>query len=294
MSTASSPIPPRLIDLMVEDATQGLSPQDDAELSAAIAQDESIRKEAEAYAMAATAVEFSLSRPNQAEALPEALRQKLLAAASSHVAETAQPALKLSATAADQAAARKPAESPTSFSFTDGKMFGWYAALAALVALCVVLLQANTPAVVPGPDAEPSLAEQYESLADDADTVAADWGFNPDGGDPAYTNTTGKVIWNADEQTGYMKLAGLPINDPNEFQYQLWIVDASRDTSIENTNRIDGGVFDITTEGEVIIPINAKLLARNAAAFAITVERPGGVVESKGPLQALAVVDQKG
>ena len=74
---------------------------------------------------------------------------------------------------------------------------------------------------------------------------------------------------------------------------RLWIVDASRDPKIENTNRVDGGVFDINAQGEVIVPINAKLLARNATAFAITVEAPGGVVESKGPLQALAVVEQK-
>lgn len=284
MSSTTKNIPPRLIDLMVEDATQGLSPQDEMELSSAIAQDDAIRIEAEAYAMAATAVELSLTQPQQVEALPDALRAKLIETAS-QIVHTAQPALQLSGTPATPTA--KP-EQASSFSFTDGKMFGWYAAIAALVALAFVL----TVEPPTGSSPEPTLAEQYEALTQDADTVAASWGFNADGGDEAYANITGEVIWNADQQTGYMKLAGLPVNDPTEIQYQLWIVDASRDTTVENTNRVDGGVFDVTAEGEVIVPINAKLMARDAAAFAITVESPGGVVESKGPLQAVAVVEK--
>lgn len=288
MSNEPKPIPPRLIDLMVEDATQGLTPQDEAELSAAIAQDELVRAEAEAYAMAATAIELSLSQSQRAEALPDALRKKLIATATRHVqADASAPVLKLNPSTTDKPAA--PAAAP--FSFTDGRMFGWYAAIAALVALAFVLTFEPTPQQTNDP--VPTLAEQYDALANDADTITAAWGFNADGGDPAYANTTGQVIWNADEQTGYMKLAGLPVNDPDQFQYQLWIVDASRDPKIENTNRVDGGVFDITAQGEVIVPINAKLLARNAAAFAITVEAPGGVVESKGPLQVLAAVEQK-
>ena len=290
MSNEPKPIPPRLIDLMVEDATQGLSPQDKAELSAAITQDETIRIEAEAYAMAATAIELSLNQPQQTEALPGALRKKLIATATGHVqVDTSAPAFKLSSSTTDTPA--PPATTP--FSFTDGRMFGWYAAIAALVALAFVLTFEPTNQPTTGPGSMPTIAERFDQLATDRGTITATWGFNADGGDPAYANTTGQVIWNADKQTGYMKLAGLPVNDPNEFQYHLWIVDASRDPETENTNRIDGGVFDITTQGEVTVPINAKLLARDAAAFAITVEAPGGVVESKGPLQALAVVEQK-
>lgn len=284
MSSTTRNIPPRLIDLMVEDATQGLSPQDEMELSSAIAQDDVIRIEAEAYAMAATAVELALTKPSQVEALPAHLRARLIETAEKIAAPT-QPDLKLAGTAAQTTA------KPTGFSFTDGKMFGWYAAIAALIALAFVIA-VETPQPAGTTNTEPTLAEQYESLSTDADTVAASWGFNADGGDEAYANITGEVIWNADEQTGYMKLAGLPVNDPTEIQYQLWIVDASRSTDVENTNRVDGGVFNIPAEGEVIVPINAKLLARDAAAFAITVESPGGVVESKGPLQAVAVVQK--
>ncbi|MEM6505347.1 MAG: hypothetical protein AAF711_07755 [Planctomycetota bacterium] len=302
MSRTTNNIPPRIEELMVDAATQGLSPQDEAELQAAITANPPLRDEAEAYELAATAVELSLTKQTL-EDLPPALRQKLMAAAPAAVA----PALKLSGTHADQPKHNAP------FSFSDGRMFGWYAAAAALVALAFVLFLEPTPQViekvvevevevpveriveveVPAPTpAQPTLTQQYAALSEDDTTVAASWGFA--GGDASqdYANAAGEVIWNRDTQTGYMKLTGLPVNNPTEIQYQLWIVDGSRSTDIENTNRIDGGVFDITVEGEVIVPIDAKLIARDAAAFAITVEIPGGVVESKGPLQVLAVVDK--
>jgi anti-sigma-K factor RskA len=276
MSSKTNNIPPRLEELMVDHATQGLSPQDEAELRAALASEPALRDEAEAYELAATAVELSLTRQSM-EDLPPALREKLLAAAPKR--SSATPTLSLSGTAADKPA---PADK---FSFTDGRMFGWYAAAAALVALAFVLaLEPKQPA---GTTPEPTLAEQYEDLADDTNTIAATWGFNADGGDPTYANATGEVIWNADEQTGYMKLAGLPVNDPSKIQYQLWIVDPARDAE-----PIDGGVFDITASGEVIVPIDAKLRSESPAVFAITVEQPGGVVVSEGPLQVVAAVQK--
>ena len=50
-------------------------------------------------------------------------------------------------------------------------------------------------------------------------------------------------------------------------------------TSLE-PHPVDGGVFDVTRNGEVIIPIDAKIAVSNPTAFAITVEKPGGVVVS--------------
>ena len=75
-----------------------------------------------------------------------------------------------------------------------------------------------------------------------------------------------------------MTLSGIPVNDPRQAQYQLWIVDPSRDADAP----VDGGVFDIPTDGSpVVIPIAAKLALRNPQAFMITLEQPGGVVKSK-------------
>lgn len=72
-----------------------------------------------------------------------------------------------------------------------------------------------------------------------------------------------------------MSIRGLPINDASKEQYQLWIIDPSRDDK-----PVDGGVFDITSDGESIVAIQAKLRVDKPTVFAITVEKPGGVVVS--------------
>ena len=80
-----------------------------------------------------------------------------------------------------------------------------------------------------------------------------------------------------------MRLVGLAKNDPRAAQYQLWIIDPSRDK-----RPVDGGVFDITSAGEVLVPITAKLRIDKPEGFALTREQPGGVVVSKGPLLVVA------
>lgn len=88
----------------------------------------------------------------------------------------------------------------------------------------------------------------------------------------------GKVIWSDQLQQGYMTLTGIPTNDPKKSQYQLWIVDPTRDADAP----VDGGVFDIPTDGSpVVVPIAAKLALNKPQAFVITLEQPGGVVKSK-------------
>ena len=97
---------------------------------------------------------------------------------------------------------------------------------------------------------------------------------------------TGDVIWSNQQQTGFMRFLDLPINDPTKEQYQLWIIDPARDDE-----PIDGGVFNVTTSGESIVPIQAKLQVLKPAAFAITIEKPGGVVVStQEKLPLIAVV----
>ena len=94
------------------------------------------------------------------------------------------------------------------------------------------------------------------------------------------------MVWDPATQTGYMRIAGLPRNDPNVAQYQLWIFDGTRDERYP----IDGGVFNIagTRDGEVVA-IHAKLKVAVPLMFAITIERPGGVVVSdRSRLAALA------
>ena len=93
-----------------------------------------------------------------------------------------------------------------------------------------------------------------------------------------FKQATGSVIWSDQLQQGYMTLKGIPVNNPSQSQYQLWIVDPARDPD----SPVDGGVFDIPMDGSpVVIPIAAKLVLNKPQAFVITLEQPGGVVKSK-------------
>lgn len=155
--------------------------------------------------------------------------------------------------------------------------FNWGWATAAMLAVAMFV----TNNVDFGSEA--TLESQRDELIARSNTTVIDWG-KPD--DPAYANVTGNVVWNDDLQQGYMLLSNMPVNDPASTQYQLWVVDSDRDA-----NPVDGGVFDIPAgETMVIIPINAKLEVSGPEAFAITREKPGGVVVSKGPLLVVAAV----
>jgi anti-sigma-K factor RskA len=76
-----------------------------------------------------------------------------------------------------------------------------------------------------------------------------------------------------------MIFRGLEPNDPRSAQFQLWIFDPSR-VDWDKTP-VDGGVFDVSAGEQVVIPIHAKLPVQDVALFAVTLEKPGGVVVSK-------------
>jgi hypothetical protein len=128
--------------------------------------------------------------------------------------------------------------------------------------------RARPGAAPPSEDPEPELL----ATAGDAATLA--WQAT---GDAAARGASGDVVWSPSQQRGYMRFRGLAPNDPKVAQYQLWIFDKLRDDRFP----VDGGVFDVTSGGELIVPISAKLPVGDAALFAVTVEAPGGVVVSK-------------
>lgn len=95
--------------------------------------------------------------------------------------------------------------------------------------------------------------------------------------DPAVGEGAGGTVrWSSTLQTGVLTLNGLELNEATQSQYQLWIVDRTREGP-----SVDGGVFDVEAEGEVAVAIDAKLLVGEPSAFVITIERPGGVVVSE-------------
>lgn len=136
---------------------------------------------------------------------------------------------------------------------------GWLAAAAAAI---VALFLWFGGADVPDP------ASLRETLLASASTLKRDWG------EPAApTGASGDVVWSQERQSGVMRIAGLAPNDPTAEQYQLWIFDETQQ------HPVDGGVFDVV-DGEVLIPIDAKLQVVKPTLFAITREKPGGVVVS--------------
>ncbi len=124
-----------------------------------------------------------------------------------------------------------------------------------------------------GPEATSALTARAKLLSTADDVLALKWTSTSAG----ETRDLGGVLWSDARQEGYMTFRSLPVNNPEVEQYQLWIFDERQDPKYP----IDGGVFNMPQhEGDVIIAIHPKLQVRGAAQFAITIERPGGVVVS--------------
>lgn len=243
-----------------------------------------------------TAAAIGISGIEADEQMPAHLYSKILASADSFYdkARTTQ-------------AVRTPAEAvgsdemqPT-FEFEPKKASwlgwaGWLVASVACIALAVnifttrsqkpVDIAANpSPTPIASPD-KPSPAKQFEEILASANVIKASFGPVPKG-PVELASAGGDVVWNDAKQTGYMKLHGLPKNDKSVSTYQLWIFDENQDAKYP----IDGGTFDINEDGDVIIPIDAKIATKNPKMFAITVEKPGGVVVSdRKKMAALAQV----
>ena len=86
----------------------------------------------------------------------------------------------------------------------------------------------------------------------------------------------GDVVWSAARQQGYARLAGLAANDPRAAHYHVWIVDRRRDPRFP----VDGGRFDVTAPGELVVALAPRLPIGDAGEFLITLEDPAGVVVS--------------
>jgi anti-sigma-K factor RskA len=122
--------------------------------------------------------------------------------------------------------------------------------------------------------APPTAAEERAALLAKSESLKITFGATKD---PAAAGVSGDVVWDSATQRGFLRFVGLAPNDPAVHQYQLWIFDGGRDKRYP----VDGGVFDIPPNAtEVVVPIHAALPVLSAKAFAVTVEKPGGVVVS--------------
>ena len=273
----------RLLDLLCEKAVRGLSEAEERELAALSPGTDS---EAEVQSLELAAAAILLAETN-IEPMPAHLEAKILAGAGRHF-----PAPEVQNESEQQARTVQWARPKRSFL----DWFGWPVAAAACAALVFFIfynqqrvnslqaqlqeLQRPTPA-----PAEPTMADKRDQLIREAsDIIRASW---TKGNVKESEAVTGEVVWSDEKQMGYMTFRGLPPNDPNREAYQLWIFEQA---SLEAHPK-DGGVFNVAETGEVIIPIEAKLKTVDPMAFAITVEKPGGVVvSSREKIAALAPV----
>ncbi|HKE42965.1 MAG TPA: anti-sigma factor [Steroidobacteraceae bacterium] len=252
----------RLLDLLVKQATEGMSAAEQSELDRLLAQHDD--GDPQLIERIAAAVALAGDFPD--EPLPAALRARIEAQAVKELPagqSNVTPLRPRSTAVASSAAGR----------------FGWLAAAACLV-LAVIAWWPKLREMVEPPVSvtrtvphTPTLAEQRLALLQKGATQS-EWSNTED---PASQGVKGDVVWDNATQRGFIRFTGLAANDPKRSQYQLWIFDARRDDRYP----IDGGVFDIPANAtEVVVPITAKLAVNQPAAFAVTIERPGGVVVS--------------
>jgi hypothetical protein len=278
-----------MVDLLIKQVTEGLSPAEqraldvlDSEVASAYARD---------LERAAAAV--ILAGGSNEQRLPAGLAETLARQASQHFASADKVAdLGVARTAAQAAAQAAASGDPRSAARAAPRTnrygaYGWLAAAACLVLAIFgwerspspppVVQVVTPPPAVSTPPVEPTPAtpaEERAALMAKSDSLKISLGATKD---PAAAGMTGDVVWDPATQRGFLHFSGLAANDPSVHQYQIWIFDAGRDKRYP----VDGGVFDVPANAaDVVIPIRAALMVRKPAAFAVTVEKPGGVVVS--------------
>ena len=249
-----------MLDLLCKKAEFGLSDHEERQL-------EELQKEAGTGDLSAsfelTAATLAMAGLDTSEEMPEHLRSRIVADSEKYFADNSR------------VREREPRGSIFNW-------LGWAVAAAACIALALNIYftrQPQAPVVrdvtpTPTPEQKLTLPQMRQALILSApDLARANWGP----GKMNEVKPSGDVVWSDAKQEGYMRLIGLPKNDPAKETYQLWIIAENQDPKTP----VDGGTFDINTDGEVIIPIHAKVKALNPQAFAITIEKPGGVVVSE-------------
>ena len=272
----------RLLDLLCKQATTGLEANELKELKE-LEKEFPEWKNDDSFEFAAAAINLTAVDPS--EEMPAHLRSKILASAEDffeskeEVQETISFAPKSQNDSLSTADSLSLAPKPSFW-----QSFGWGVAAFACIALAVNLyltrfqdqtdVAGNKPPVTQTPTPPLTDAQKREQLLASAkDTLKAEVAK----ADPKSPNDiSGDIVWSNSEQKGYIRFRGLPANDPGKSTYQLWIFDEAQDEKYP----IDGGVFDVNKDGEVIIPIDAKINVKNPKMFAITKEKPGGVVVS--------------
>ncbi len=295
---------PRLVELLVQRAVDGLNSSERAELKQLLSEEKYDDAGRFEYTAAALLLAGDVES-HEPEEMPDDLRERLMMQADTFAASMPPPSRQITAqprviSIAGRSRSASPAPSvkaapkaqPSQRSSRKSPSWqsqvGWFAA-AASVLIAVAgwwpRLQMGEDPTVETPVIATTLEQERQQLLAQQGVVTRTWQTTQD---PAASGVTGDVVWDPRTQNGYLRFRGLQANNSDELQYQLWIFDSTRDERYP----VDGGVFDVPAgQREVIIPITAKLDIRDPALFAVTIEKPGGsVVSSRDRIVVIAPV----
>jgi Anti-sigma-K factor rskA, C-terminal len=147
------------------------------------------------------------------------------------------------------------------------------AASIASMAPASITPQVAAPVTV-APDAGTTPAEQRERLLAEAKDIGKG-DLRPSKLGPR--GVGGDAVWSPSKQHGFLRVHGLSPNDSSKRTYQVWIYDRSQDPHYP----VDGGIFNVDTLSEVVVPIAPTLAIGSATSVVVTLEKAGGVVVSK-------------
>ncbi|HYY35136.1 MAG TPA: anti-sigma factor [Candidatus Binatia bacterium] len=94
---------------------------------------------------------------------------------------------------------------------------------------------------------------------------------------PAPADAKATVAWQPGRQSGVIRISNLPVPQPGK-DYQLWAVDA------EHKDPISAGIVRVDKNGVAQIRFKPVEKAERVKAFAISLEREGGVPKKEGPI----------
>jgi anti-sigma-K factor RskA len=91
------------------------------------------------------------------------------------------------------------------------------------------------------------------------------------------------AVWDPTRETGLLTVDHLPVIGENQ-DYQIWVIDPAYPIPV------DGGVFKPGADGRAVLAFKGNKPVRGVSAFAISLEKKGGVPKAEGPIVLLGKV----
>jgi anti-sigma-K factor RskA len=269
----------RVLELLSDKALGELNEAELAEIRKLEEDHPELKEIAESFELTVAAI--SLTNLEVSEPLPLHLREKLLKVSDEYFTEARKQV--------EEKKEEKSREQDKQkvLGFERGKTpspffawLGWAVAGAACIALAINIWLTHFSLET---KKEPNLAQQREKILQMPDAIRLEWKH------PGTKETLGDLVWSNSAQKGFARFYKLPANEPEKETYQFWVIDESQKSPT------DAGLFNVTTQGEVIFPIETRIKVDKPKMFAITVEKPGGVViPSLDKIIAVAEVKTEG